>query len=386
MTSWQVGMLPFVFSIQKQPGNSGFPEFLPFTLGMDSRDGTFIQIFDPAIEMVLKRAYASGSMLSGLMDEGGIGQRYAEDYLNFIGQTVPPLKGKRVLDIGCGTGYLLSRMKKLGAEVIGLEPGMHGAEGARRHQVPIIRDYFPSHQVGGRFDLISAFGLLEHIVDPERVLLKMKGQLAEDGWLVLGVPDCEPYLTAGDISLFFHEHWNYFTRRSITSLVGRVFGGAVAVKRAGFGGSLYVAVQNTKASAGPPGEGGGREAAVSGEFCEYVALAKRRIQCFWSRMEEAWANGEMVGIYVPWRAVNILALRPNRIPQGGLRFFDDNPLLHGTYYPGFPIPVESRQQLVSNPPDRLFIMSNTFSSEIERQLRSANLTMPMHTWEQLFGM
>ena len=383
MTSWQVGNLPFVFSTQKKPGNSGFPEFLPFRLCIDEKDGTFIQLYDAGVEAVLGKAYASGSMLSGLMDEGGIGQRYAEDYLEFICAMAPSFRGSRIMDIECGTGYLLSRLKALGADVIGLEPGAHGVEGSIRHQVPIIRDYFPSPQVRGKFDMISAFGLLEHIVDPEAILFKMKEQLADNGWLILGVPDCEPYLTAGDISLFFHEHWNYFTRHSITRLASRVFGEHPIVKRSGFGGSLYAGVQKSPKPSGHQEEPI-KVNARQPEFAAFVAKAKDRITRFWELMGKAWAAGETVGIYVPWRALNVLSLRPARIPLGPMRFFDDNPLLHGTFYPGFPISVESREQLVARPPDRLLIMSNTFAVEILRQLRAENLSIPIHTWGELY--
>ena len=113
--------------------------------------------------------------------------------------------------------------------------------------------------------------------------------------------------------------------------------------------------------------------------------ARASFQGIWTLIAGAWDAGETVGIYVPWRAVNVLALRPSTVSAGPLRFFDDNPLLCRTYYPGFPIPVESRAELLARPPDRLLILSNTFAEDIERQLHDGNLAIPIHTWRNLYG-
>ena len=383
MTNWEIGPLPFVYTVQPAPGNAGFPEMLPFRLGLDEQDGFLIQIHDVAIEKVLDKVYACGSQLSGLMDEGGIGRRYADDFLAFIHDEIPRVKGCRVLDVGCGTGYLLSRLKAQGAEVLGLEPGAHGEAGAARYQVPIIRDVFPSAQAGGPYDLICAFCLLEHVRHPEFILRSMKSQLADEGWLVLAVPDCEPYLDAGDISFLFHEHWNYFTGRTLAGLVRRIFGKAPVVRRSGFGGCQYLAIQKAGLSGEGAGVGEGPRPAQA--FEAFVERARASIQGIWTLIAGAWDAGETVGIYVPWRAVNVLALRPSTVSAGPLRFFDDNPLLCRTYYPGFPIPVESRAELLARPPDRLLILSNTFAEDIERQLHDGNLAIPIHTWRNLYG-
>ena len=91
-----------------------------------------------------------------------------------------------------------------------------------------------------------------------------------------------------------------------------------------------------------------------------------------------------MGVYVPWRAVNVLGMHHDRVQEGGLRFFDDNPCLKGTYYPGFSIGVEGREDLIDNPPDRILVMSYTFGEEIACKLKDEGLTIPIHTWTDLF--
>ena len=51
-----------------------------------------------------------------------------------------------------------------------------------------------------------------------------------------------------------------------------------------------------------------------------------------------------------------------------LRFFDDDKLLHGKYYPPFDIPIESRRSLIERPVDELVIMSSSFGERLKSEL------------------
>jgi hypothetical protein len=57
------------------------------------------------------------------------------------------------------------------------------------------------------------------------------------------------------------------------------------------------------------------------------------------------------------------------IPADAIRFFDDDPGLIGTYYPGIPIAIEPRADLLKSPPDSILIMSSTFGPQLAEQLR-----------------
>ena len=88
--SWKIPSLPFVWSALTSPENgNGLPDSLPFELGFDGKTGLITQKHNESVESALEFAYRQGSMLSGLMDEDGIGQNYAEDFLSFI-FLVPP--------------------------------------------------------------------------------------------------------------------------------------------------------------------------------------------------------------------------------------------------------------------------------------------------------
>jgi 2-polyprenyl-3-methyl-5-hydroxy-6-metoxy-1,4-benzoquinol methylase len=100
-------------------------------------------------------------------------------------------------------GYLLHSINELGGKVVGLEPGAHGQRGSAKFEVPVIRDFFPSNKVKGRFDFILGFALLEHPDELGEFFRAVSSQLKQNGLMIFTVPDWEPTCKRA-ISLFFY--------------------------------------------------------------------------------------------------------------------------------------------------------------------------------------
>jgi len=379
---WHVGQLPFIWRPQPSPHNSeGLPDTLPFTLRVASQTGTFVQEPHPVVSSALARAYALGSAVTGQMDESGIGRGYADDFLTFIqtGRPSPPdFSGMRVLDVGCGNGYLLHRLASRGADVLGIDPGDHANA---KYDVRIIRDFFPSSKVRGRFDMIIGFAMLEHVEDPPAFMAQLFEHLVPGGEVVLGVPDCGPYLQTGDISCLFHEHWSYFDHETLARTISAAGGHDVSVHRGRFGGMLYARATQGGAdsrTATPGEEYSGRNA-----LRKFREQGSRGVTALREYARTASASGETVGVYVPSRVVN--AVFVGDIPTDNWRFFDDNPLLKGSYFPGIGISVEDRAALLARPTDRVLIMSRSFGKVIARGLAEVLGTrVRITTWQELF--
>ena len=84
-----------------------------------------------------------------------------------------PLKGLRLLDIGCGGGLLSEPMARLGADVVAIDPSATNIATARLHaeEAGLAVDYraATAEQVqaaGERFDVILNMEVIEHVVDP----------------------------------------------------------------------------------------------------------------------------------------------------------------------------------------------------------------------------
>jgi tRNA (mo5U34)-methyltransferase len=106
---------------------------------------------------------------------------------------IAPLANKKVLDVGCGSGYHLFRMLGEDAKlVIGIDPTE-----LFFYQFQIFKKYLPEHSIHyipqgiedmpelNAFDTVFSMGVLYHRRDPIEFLYQLKNQLASGGQLVL---------------------------------------------------------------------------------------------------------------------------------------------------------------------------------------------------------
>jgi tRNA (mo5U34)-methyltransferase len=104
-----------------------------------------------------------------------------------------PLQHRTVLDVGCGSGYHLWRMRGAGAElVVGIDPSQlffcqfqaikHFHPDPAVHLLPIGVDDLPDLKA---FDTVFSMGVLYHRRSPIDFLQQLKNQLRPGGQLVL---------------------------------------------------------------------------------------------------------------------------------------------------------------------------------------------------------
>ena len=382
---WKVGKLPFVYAPLRLPKNeNGLPDVLPFALDADARSGVLVQVPNDEVASAVTEAYQKGSRVTGTMDAEGIGKQYAEDFLSFLARhdRRKSLHDAKILEIGCGTGYLLYRLKLLRAEVLGIEPGDHGQEGSRKYRVPIIKDFFPSESIRDRFDLIIAYGVLEHMVSPRDFLRHVEANLNERGRIAISVPDCGPHIGSGDLSMLLHEHWNYFERDTLQNCIRQNTPFDACIQESQFGGALY-AITNERDSV--------ERTSDVGIVCnpnvldDYRRAAKKVLSKLATYFSNATLMKESVGVYVPGRALNALSIIREQVDLANVRFFDDNNVLHGMYFPGFDTPIECREELINAPTERILIMSRVFGARIAKELRSVlHSRSALTTWEDIF--
>jgi SAM-dependent methyltransferase len=379
---WQMGEIPFFLQCFDSPTNApfGLPDVLPFTLECDPKDGVIRQQRNRTVEMALEMGYKRGSEISGVMDDVGIGQSYAKDFIRYIDEIEPSLQGKRILEIGCGKGYLLSLLKARGADVLGIEPGPHGQEGGKRFEVPVTQGFFPSCLKETGFDFIVAYAVLEHLLHPEEFLASVMKNLSPDGRVILAVPDCSPYLSTGDISCLLHEHWSYFCHDSLDRLMRRC-GLLPQIRGATFGGILYCTATPHDFSAQEPALSDERHSLS--HYRHHAQVAMERLREFFQMLRTESADNS-IGVYVPGRFLNMLSLLGEDAAGLSLRFFDDNDALHGKFYPTFPILIEGFTDFARKPTDWVIVTSNTFGASIASKLRETAPSTRIATWGDFF--
>jgi SAM-dependent methyltransferase len=98
--------------------------------------------------------------------------------------------GKRVLDVGCASGYLAGILADRGYRVVGIErPGGYGDRFPRNVELieADLERGLPT--LTGKFSYVICGDILEHLRDPGRVLGQIANLLEPDGQLIASLPN-----------------------------------------------------------------------------------------------------------------------------------------------------------------------------------------------------
>ena len=100
-------------------------------------------------------------------------------------------KGKKVLDVGCGTGLFAFNAAKKGAIVLGIDFAKEAIEIAQSKHVHknVKFQSIDVHKIKGKFDVIVSNGTLEHMSNPLKTLRLLKRYLSKDGCIIITAPN-----------------------------------------------------------------------------------------------------------------------------------------------------------------------------------------------------
>jgi 2-polyprenyl-3-methyl-5-hydroxy-6-metoxy-1,4-benzoquinol methylase len=141
---------------------------------------------------------------------------------------------KRVLEVGPGIGHVSRRLRAQGCEVTCIESHEGMAAVAQdlcfRMLVGDIESPELYEQISAeRFDVIAFGDVLEHLRDPEGVLVKMRGLLFPEGYVVASIPNVAHRsvrlsllfgeFNYADAGLLDRTHLRFFTRKTVELMV-----------------------------------------------------------------------------------------------------------------------------------------------------------------------
>lgn len=101
-------------------------------------------------------------------------------------------KGKLVLEIGCGKGFVSEQLRKNGCAVTGIEIDKESAKKAKRFCKSVLVGNVEEMKldfVKESFDVILFGDVLEHLLDPKAVLKKLRPFLVREGKIVVSLPN-----------------------------------------------------------------------------------------------------------------------------------------------------------------------------------------------------
>ncbi len=132
----------------------------------------------------------------------------------------------KVIEIGSGTGEQLLEFKKLGFEVLGVEPSEKLVEFANGIDIPTLHAFFDEH-IGDKLpekfhkvDLIISSYTFDHVPQPVSVLMKIHSILKPGGIMIHEVHDLDLIKQRNEYCLFEHEHYTYLNERTMSFVLG----------------------------------------------------------------------------------------------------------------------------------------------------------------------
>ena len=116
-------------------------------------------------------------------------------------QTLVPLHGKKVLDIGCGGGILSDAMARQGAQVLGADLAVKSLKVAQLHALEAGTQGVQYREISaedlvqeqaGQYDVVTCMEMLEHVPNPASVVKACSALVKPGGWVFFSTLNRNP--------------------------------------------------------------------------------------------------------------------------------------------------------------------------------------------------
>ena len=126
--------------------------------------------------------------------------------------------GKKLLDVGCGSGILLEASKKYRFQSTGVEPSKWLFKKAIKRGLDVrcgVLEDIPNSQ---KFDVITLADVIEHVTNPMEILKQIKSRLTPEGIGVIVTPNVDSLIAKILRWKWWHyrvAHVGYFSKNTI---------------------------------------------------------------------------------------------------------------------------------------------------------------------------
>lgn len=305
-------------------------------------------------------------------------QRYATTLAsNLI--TRYALRGKTIVEIGCGGGEFLELLCQRGANRgLGFDPACPRSSNgsAATGSIVFVPDSYSAKYADCPADLVCSRHTLEHIEDPRGFLLRLREVIGEHRKtpVFFEVPNALLMIRELGIWDIIFEHCSYFSRSSMAHLFSSCGFTVVRVSE-GFGRQfLRIEARPARAKASDNRRIGHRPSALAHEVERFRRRFQKKIEFWRGRLGKSLAERRLV----VWGAgskgvsfLNALGVR-DQIQY----VVDINPRKHGMYVPRSGQQIAPPEFLKEYRPDAVIVMNPIYRNEIRAWTRALGIDAP----------
>ncbi|MEL6102145.1 MAG: methyltransferase domain-containing protein [Pseudomonadota bacterium] len=290
------------------------------------------------------------------------------------------LRGKDVLEIGCGKGEFLLLLSQLGDNRgVGIDPGVDPDRltGEAAERLTFIKDFYSKKYDDRPFDFVACKMTLEHIPAAERFMRDVREGIGAntDTVVFFQIPEALRILKFCAFEDIYYEHCSYFSPGSLARLF----------RRAGFEvlnieieyGEQYLTIEAKPARAPAPAlpplpieddldvlrdlvrTFPARNAEVLGKWRKSIADLNAQ-----GRTAVVWGSGS--------KAVSFITALGD--PKAIRYVIDINPHRHGHYMPHSAQRIVAPAELKEIKPDDVIVMNRIYLDEIRNDLSDMGLS------------
>ncbi len=303
-------------------------------------------------------------------------QKYADELAHDLVKR-HNLRGKNIIDIGCGNAEFLSMVCEIGNNRgTGFDPSLISgrADLEAGKGIAIIRDYYSERHAHYLADFVICRQVLEHIDQPQQFLRRVRATLAEasGGAIFLEVPNASFVFRNSGIWDIIYEHCFYYSSGALVRLFSTCGFDVLNVSETFNGQYLGLEARVSSREIGLQG-GAGEDLKSMREDVLKFSEGYRSSRTRWEDALRLFASqGKRATL---WGAGAKGAMFLNAVPGAtSIEYIVDvNPHKWGLYIPGTGQKVVSPEFLKQYRPDVLLLVNPNYRDEISHQVSGLGL-------------
>lgn len=264
------------------------------------------------------------------------------------------LRGRRILEVGCGRGEYLALLGEAGADAWGLEFAPAAVAACRAAGLQVEQGFLDGPDVrlaGSPFDGFAILNFLEHLPDIPGVLRGIAAHLAPGATGLVEVPNFDMILRAGLFAEFIPDHLYYFTRQTLTGVLAHHGFDVLDCQPAWHDYVLSATVRvRQPVDLSPLALSQG---ALKRDFDAFLARFAPGRVAIWGAGHQALA------------LISLMDIAPH------IRFvLDSAPFKQGRFTPATHLPIVPPERLDDGEVDAVIVLAASYSDEVVRILRA----------------